>query len=65
MRRNVPGAAAARGRLIAWNRNAERPRMQPGTREMLMERYKDDLEQLKQLLGVDVIAEESKSQNRT
>jgi hypothetical protein len=39
--------------------------MQPGTREMLMERYKDDLEQLKQLLGVDVIAEESKSQNRT
>lgn len=58
MKRNVPGAAAARDRLITWNRKAERPRMQPGAREMLMKHYNDDLEQFHQLLGVDMIDQE-------
>ena len=58
MKRNVPGAAAARDRLITWNRKAERPRMQPGAREMLMKHDNDDLEQFNQLLGVDMIDQE-------
>jgi hypothetical protein len=64
MRRNVPGAAASRDRLNAWNHDAERPKMQPGTRDMLMERYADDLEVLKRLLDVDVVAQELAATNR-
>jgi hypothetical protein len=63
-RRSIPGAGAARGWLNDWNRNAEKPKMKPGTREMLMERYADDLELLKQLLGVDVVAQELVATNR-
>jgi hypothetical protein len=59
MRRNVPGAAVARDRLNAWNHDREKPRMQPGTREMLMERYADDLSRLHELLGVDVLGQEA------
>jgi len=58
MRRDVPGAATARDRLLAWNRQAERPRMQPGTRDALVGRFAPDLERLNQLLGVDVLASE-------
>jgi hypothetical protein len=59
MRRDVPGAAAVRERLNAWNHDTERPQMQQGTREALLERYADDLARLHELLGVDVLGQEA------
>jgi hypothetical protein len=64
MRRNVPGSSVARDRLLAWNRQVERPRIRPDTREMLVERYRDDLALLNKLLGVDVLGEELSTANR-
>jgi hypothetical protein len=58
MRRNVPGASNLRDRVIAWNRGGERPKMQEGTRDELIARYRPDLERLNQFLAVDVLGRE-------
>jgi len=61
MRRNVPGVASARDRLLSWNRAADRPRLSEATRADLIERFSPDLDRLTCLIGVDVLAREQES----
>ena len=57
-RRHVPLMEQARRQINTKNRG-HRPTMAPGTREMLLDRYRPDLALLHELTGVDVLAAEA------
>lgn len=47
-------------RIDTWNQDVPKPRIDPRTRASLVDRYRDDLALLTDLLGVDVLAEEAR-----
>jgi hypothetical protein len=63
-RRRVPLMEQARRQINTKNRGG-RPTMAPGTREILIERYRPDLALLTELTGIDVLASEQAALDRT
>jgi hypothetical protein len=56
-RRHVPLMPQANAWINRWNRGNP-PKMQPGTRDALLARYAADLDRLRELTGVDLLAAE-------
>jgi hypothetical protein len=59
-RRHVPLMASARTRINAWNVGSP-PTMRPETHAALLERYAPDLDRLRTLTGVDVLAAQERA----
>ena len=61
--RGTPGIGRLRGRLQTLNAS-QPPRVPPETRAALLERFRPDLDRLRELTGVDVLADEHRSGQR-
>lgn len=60
VRKGRPRLSTLSARIDTWNQGVPKPTIDPGTRAGLVDRYRDDLALLADLLDVDVLTEEAR-----